>query len=175
MSERKSVTIHTDGACINNPGPGGYAAVLLCEGRRKELSGGRRLTTSNRMEMLAAVTALQTLKVPCAVTVYTDSRYLADGIRQGWAQRWRANDWMLSRTKKARNRDLWEALLQACARHQVLFEWIRGHAGNPENERSDRLSVQAARANDLPPDEGYEHEPEDSAAQGTLFPEEVFS
>jgi ribonuclease HI len=175
MPEAKTVTIYTDGACLNNPGPGGYGAVLLSEGHRKELSGGFRLTTNNRMEMMAAVVALRALKFPCRVTLYTDSRYLADGVMQGWAYRWRANGWMRNRTERARNRDLWEQLLALCGRHEVAFEWVKGHAGNPENERCDALSVLAAQAEGLPPDEGHEREQAEAAAQPTLFGAEVFA
>src|SRR5919202_1577006 len=128
MPPLKAVTIYTDGACINNPGPGGYGVVLLCDGRRRELSGGFRLTTNNRMEIMAAVVALQALKFPCDVTLYTDSQYLADSVMRGWAQRWRDNGWMRNRKERARNWDLWERLLDVCARHRVTFAWVRGHA-----------------------------------------------
>jgi ribonuclease HI len=172
MSEPKKVIIYTDGACINNPGPGGYGVVLLHNGLRKELSGGFRLTTNNRMEIMAAIAGLQALKCPCEVTLYTDSQYLADAMTQGWVQRWRGNGWMRTPTKKARNYDLWEQLLAASAPHQVTFAWVRGHAGNRENERCDFLSVLAAQGKDLRPDIGYEKEQQEPASQPTLFGQE---
>jgi len=152
----KPVTIHTDGACLGNPGPGGYGVVLLHGKRRKELSGGFRRTTNNRMELMAAIVGLQALKTPCAVTLYTDSRYLVDAITQGWAERWRANGWMRNKREPALNPDLWAELLDLCAQHQVEFVWVRGHAGDPENERCDELAQQAARGRDLPAGESYE-------------------
>jgi ribonuclease HI len=155
-SELKKVTIFTDGACIKNPGPGGYAAVLLHNGKRKEISGGFRLTTNNRMEIMAAIIGLRALKYPCAVTLYTDSQYLVNSIMKGWARRWRDHGWLRTPTQKARNYDLWEQLLDVCSSHRVKFKWVRGHAGNKENERCDTLSVQAAEGNQLAIDFGYE-------------------
>ena len=155
-SPRKSITIHTDGACLGNPGPGGYGAVLEYEGTRKELSGGFRLTTNNRMELLAAILALETLKEPCQVTLHSDSKYVVDAVEQGWARRWQANDWMRNRKEAAINPDLWERLLQQTERHDVTFRWVRGHAGNVENERCDRLAVEAANGDDLETDSIYE-------------------
>lgn len=156
MSERKHVSIYTDGACTGNPGPGGWAAVLLYNGKRKELSGGYRLTTNNRMELMAAIEALRTLRYPCRVTLYTDSQYVRNGIALGWARKWRANGWKRGKEGPAINPDLWSALLDLCNTHDVTFEWVRGHTGDPENERCDELSVQAAAGKDLPPDEVYE-------------------
>lgn len=153
---RKSITIHTDGACLGNPGPGGYGAVLEYEGTRKELSGGFRLTTNNRMELLAAILALETLKEPCSVTLHSDSKYVVDAVEQGWARRWQANDWMRNKKEAAINPDLWERLLQQTGRHDVTFRWVRGHAGNVENERCDRLAVEAANGDDLEADSIYE-------------------
>ncbi len=153
---RKRVTIYTDGGCLGNPGPGGYGVVLLYNGHRKELSGGYRLTTNNRMELLAAIKGLEALKEPCAVTLYTDSRYLADAMRKGWAKRWQANGWRRNRKEKALNPDLWQRLLALCDRHEVEFVWVKGHAGVQENERCDALSQAAARQPDLPADPGYE-------------------
>ncbi|MCY4449962.1 MAG: ribonuclease HI [Chloroflexi bacterium] len=155
-SPRKSITVHTDGACLGNPGPGGYGAVLEFEGTRKELSGGFRLTTNNRMELLAAILALETLKEPCKVTLHSDSKYVVDAIEQGWARRWQANDWMRNKKEAAINPDLWERLLQQTERHDVTFRWVRGHAGNVENERCDRLAVEAANGDDLETDSIYE-------------------
>lgn len=156
--ELKPVIIYTDGACIGNPGPGGYGVVLLYRNHRQELSGGFRLTTNNRMELTAAIVGLRALKTRCAVTLHTDSRYLVDAITKGWAERWRANGWWRNKKERALNPDLWEQLLDLCAWHQVKFVWVRGHAGDPENERCDQLARQAAQGPDLPPDEDYESE-----------------
>ncbi len=153
---RQEVTIYTDGACLGNPGPGGYGVVLLYNRHRKELSGGFHLTTNNRMELLAAIVGLQALKTPCRVQLYTDSQYLVNAITKGWARRWQANGWRRNKEDKALNPDLWARLLELCARHQVTFHWIRGHAADPENNRCDALAKQAAAGENLPPDEGYE-------------------
>ena len=155
MSDLKQVVIYTDGACSGNPGPGGYGAVLLSGGHRKELSGGFRLTTNNRMEMLAAIEALRSLKDRCAVKLHTDSQYVVNAIQQGWAKRWQANGWMRNKKEKAVNPDMWAQLLELCKQHDVEFIWVRGHAGNVENERCDELAVEAARQRNLPVDEGY--------------------
>ncbi len=154
--ELKSVTIYTDGACIGNPGPGGFGVVLLYNEKRREISGGFRRTTNNRMEIMAAIAGLEVLLFPCRVTIYTDSQYLVNTIMKGWAVRWRANGWMRNREQAAVNADLWERLLNLCERHEVGFEWVKGHAGDTENERCDRLSVKAAEARDLPVDAGYD-------------------
>jgi ribonuclease HI len=154
----KHVTIYTDGACSGNPGHGGYGVVLIYGGRRKELSGGYRLTTNNRMELMGAIAGLRALRGRCRVTLYTDSQYVADAMNKGWAQRWRDNGWMRNRKDPAVNPDLWEELLTLCTFHEVAFIWVRGHAGNPENERCDALSVQASQGADLLPDSGYEKE-----------------
>jgi len=156
MSDLKEVTIYTDGACLGNPGPGGYGVVMICGEKRKELSGGYRRTTNNRMEIMAAIEGLRALSRPCRVTLYTDSQYLCNSIMQGWARRWRANGWRRNAKERAINPDLWALLLNLCDYHKVTFEWVRGHAGDAENERCDRLSVAAANAKDLPPDPGYE-------------------
>jgi ribonuclease HI len=152
----KQVTIYTDGACTGNPGPGGYGTVLIYGEHRRELSGGYRLTTNNRMEMMAAIVGLQSLKHPCSVTLYSDSKYVVDAIMQGWAVRWRSRGWMRTKTEKAVNADLWQQLLSLCEQHQVEFRWVKGHSGNVENERCDRLAVAAAQHSNLPSDEGYE-------------------
>lgn len=154
-TEPKHVTIYTDGGCQGNPGPGGYGTVLLFGEKRRELSGGYRRTTNNRMELMAAIAGLETLRYPCIVTVYTDSQYLANGINQGWAKRWKSNGWMRNKDEKAVNPDLWDRLLGLCDTHQVQFIWVKGHAGNVENERCDVLSVSAAKGVDLLIDEGY--------------------
>jgi ribonuclease HI len=154
--ELKPVVIYTDGACQGNPGTGGYGVVLFYEGRRKELSGGFRLTTNNRMEIYAAIKALEALNQPCKVTLYSDSEYLVNAMTLGWVQRWKANHWKRNKREKASNVDLWERLLALCERHQVEFVWVKGHAGQRENERCDQLSNQASMKQDLPIDEGYE-------------------
>lgn len=158
MSELKRVTIYTDGACSGNPGPGGYGIILTYGERRREISAGFRLTTNNRMELMAAIVGLQTLRYKCDVTLYTDSQYVAESIVQGWAARWRTNGWRRNKKDKAVNADLWSQLLDLCAEHEVNFRWVKGHAGHPENERCDELAVLAAQGKDLPPDKGYEDE-----------------
>lgn len=152
----KQITIYTDGACHGNPGPGGFGVVMIFGAHRKELSGGFRKTTNNRMELMAVITALDTLKEPCSVRLYSDSRYVVESFMAGSARRWRANGWMRDRKNKALNADLWERVLVLAEKHQVEMVWVEGHAGNPENERCDQLSVQAARARDLPIDSVYE-------------------
>lgn len=151
----KSVTIYTDGACIGNPGPGGYGVVLLYGPRRKELSAGYRRTTNNRMELMAAMVGLRRLKQRCHVVLYTDSRYLADSLMKGWAKRWRARGWKRGNTPVP-NADLWQQLLELWEYHEIRVEWVPGHAGIPENERCDTLSMQAAQGANLLPDPGYE-------------------
>ncbi len=138
----KFVEIYTDGACSGNPGPGGYGAILRCEGREKELSGGEPHTTNNRMELMGVITALEALKYPCKVRLTTDSKYVVDGITKGWAQGWRKKGWKKSDGKPALNPDLWGRLLDLLETHEVEFCWIKGHAGHPENERCDTLAVQ---------------------------------
>jgi ribonuclease HI len=155
-SDKPHVAIYTDGACIKNPGPGGYGVVLLFGEHRRELSGGFRRTTNNRMELLAAIEGLKSLTQPSDVLLYSDSEYLVNALQQGWAKRWRANGWRRERGQRAINPDLWEQLLTLCAGHEVTFTWVRGHAGNTENERCDQLSVRAARGKHLPIDAGYE-------------------
>ncbi|MCS6802791.1 MAG: ribonuclease HI [Chloroflexota bacterium] len=150
------VVLYTDGACLGNPGPGGYGVVLLYGDKRKELSGGRRRTTNNRMELLAAIVGLAALKRSCRVDLYTDSQYLYNGIVRGWAARWQRAGWRKADKTPVKNVDLWEQLLAELARHEVTFHWVRGHAGTAENERADRLSLAAAKRPDLPPDVGFE-------------------
>ncbi len=148
----KSVEIYADGACSGNPGPGGFGVILSYNGRTKEISGGFSNTTNNRMELMAAISGLESLKEPCNVTLITDSRYVVDGIEKGWALRWKKNGWMRNRKEPALNSDLWERLLKAIERHNVKFNWIQGHNGHPQNERCDRLAVAAANGENLPPD-----------------------
>ena len=151
--------MYTDGGCDPNPGPGGYGVVLLFAGHRKELSGGYRLTTNNRMEIMAAIVGLKSLNRRCRVTLHTDSEYLANAMSKGWARRWRANDWKRNKSDRALNPDLWQELLALCEQHEVTFVWVRGHAGNPDNERCDHLTRQARRNRNLPPDAGYPSAP----------------
>ncbi|MGC9502882.1 ribonuclease HI [Baaleninema sp.] len=152
----KHVTIYTDGACSGNPGVGGYGTLLIYGEHQKELSAGFRKTTNNRMEMMAAIVGLQALKQPCQVSLYSDSKYLVDAMKQGWAKRWKANGWRRNKKEMAKNPDLWQQLLELCDRHQVEFFWVKGHAGHPENERCDRLAVAASQQNELRVDTEYE-------------------
>ena len=157
MSKHDSTVLaFSDGAALGNPGPGGYGIVLKYQGAVNELSAGYRYTTNNRMELLGAIIALETLKRRCRVILVTDSRYVVDGIAEGWAERWRANGWRRGKRGKALNPDLWERLLNAISRHDVTFEWVRGHAGHPENERCDQLANEAAHGDDLAVDDQYE-------------------
>jgi ribonuclease HI len=148
----KQITLYTDGACSGNPGPGGWAAILRYNGTEKELSGGFGHTTNNRMELMGVIAGLASLKEPCAVTVVSDSKYVVDAMRNGWAAKWRANGWKRNRKDPALNPDLWQRLLDLCAHHQVKFQWVNGHAGHPENERCDCLAVAAAATRGLPED-----------------------
>jgi ribonuclease HI len=166
-SPEPQVLLYTDGGCINNPGPGGFGVIINQDGKRKELSGGFRLTTNNRMELTAAIVALQNLPVHSKATLYSDSRYLVDGIEKGWARTWQANNWRKSDKTRALNVDLWQQILSLCSQHEVKFVWVAGHAGHPENERCDQLAVAASRGKNLPVDVGYEVVP--NAKQPGLF------
>ena len=154
----EDVTIYTDGACSPNPGKGGFGTVLKCKGKRRELSGGYRHTTNNRMEILAVINALKALKYPCRVKLHTDSRYVSDSITKGWAKKWQSNGWRKSNKKPALNQDLWRQLLELCDLHEVEMIWVRGHNGNMENERCDQLAVKAREQAGLPVDEAYEQQ-----------------
>ncbi len=136
------VNIYTDGACSGNPGPGGWGAVLEYGGHRRELSGGEPQTTNNRMELTAVIEALSALKRPCKVVLTTDSKYIVDAVTLGWAKKWRSQGWMRNKKEKALNPDLWQRLLELLEVHQVAFQWVKGHAGHPQNERCDELAVQ---------------------------------
>jgi ribonuclease HI len=151
----KHVTLYTDGGCSNNPGPGGYGIVLTYDSFRKELSGGFRRTTNNRMEIFAAIAGLEALRESCRVTIVSDSQYLVYAMQKGWARKWKANGWKRNSREKAINPDLWDRLLKLCEIHDVQFQWVRGHAGHPENERCDELATAALQASDLPIDTGY--------------------
>ncbi len=160
-NEMPMVDLHTDGACVGNPGPGGYAAILIHPQKRREISGGFRLTTNNRMELLAVIRGLEELKMPCNVTVHSDSKYVVDGMVQGWPLHWRKQGWRLSGKKgkpgePAKNVDLWRGLLALCQQHAVTFQWVKGHNGQAENERCNDLAEWQARQPNLPKDEGYE-------------------
>ena len=137
----KYVEIYTDGACSGNPGAGGWGAILRCDGKEKEMSGGEVHTTNNRMELLGVINALEALKSPCRVKLTTDSKYVVDGVTKGWAAGWRRRGWKKSDGKPALNTDLWGRLLDLLAKHEVEFSWIKGHAGHEENERCDALAV----------------------------------
>ena len=137
----KHVEIYTDGACRSNPGRGGWGAVLVYNGKEKELSGGEPMTTNNRMELTAAIEALSALKEPCRVTLTSDSKYLVDAITKGWAESWRARGWKKADKSQALNPDLWEKLLELLEKHTVEFVWVKGHDGHPYNERCDKLAT----------------------------------
>jgi ribonuclease HI len=153
----ETIEIYTDGACKGNPGPGGYGVVLVLGDRRKELSGGFRKTTNNRMELLACIEGLRALKTPNVVVLTSDSKYVVNAIVKGWAKKWRSRGWLLSPSKPAKNPDLWAELLDLCEVHDVSFKWVKGHNGHSENERCDELAVAASEQNDLPVDEGFEN------------------
>ena len=138
---KKHVVIYTDGACSGNPGPGGFGVILQYGEYRKEISKGFPETTNNRMELLGVITALEALKSPCIVDLYSDSKYVIDAITKGWAVKWRKNGWMRNAKDKALNPDLWGQLLDLLDQHQMHYQWVKGHAGHPENERCDQLAV----------------------------------
>lgn len=140
----KKVEVFTDGACKNNPGPGGWGAILRYNNHEKEISGGDSNTTNNRMELTAVIEALNTLKEPCEVTLYSDSKYVCDSITKGWAKTWQKNSWKKGNGKKALNPDLWQKLLSLTDKHVLTIVWIQGHNGHPENERCDKLAVSEA-------------------------------
>lgn len=141
---RKEVEIYTDGACSGNPGPGGWGVVLLYDRHRKELSGGEKHTTNQRMEMTAAIEGLKALKYPCRVRLYSDSAYLVNAFNQKWIERWAKNGWQTAKKTPVENRDLWEELCALTRMHQVSWVKVAGHSGNKENERCDELARQAA-------------------------------
>ncbi|MBQ8783157.1 MAG: ribonuclease HI [Clostridia bacterium] len=137
----KHIDIFTDGACSGNPGPGGWGSILRYNGKEKELSGSEKETTNNRMELTAVIKALEALKEPCEVTVYTDSKYVCDAIVKRWVYSWKSNGWRKADKKPALNVDLWEQLLALLEKHKAEFVWLKGHAGHPENERCDKMAV----------------------------------
>ena len=138
----KQVTLYTDGACSGNPGPGGWAAILIYNGREKVLSGGEHATTNNRMELTGVIEGLKALKEPCAVDLYSDSKYVIDALEKGWAVRWKKNGWMRNKKDPALNPELWEELLQLTEKHALTCHWVKGHAENGCNNRCDALAVQ---------------------------------
>jgi len=139
----KHISIYTDGACSGNPGPGGWGAVLCYNGAEKELSGGEKNTTNNRMELTAVIRALEALKEPCVVELYSDSKYVIDALEKGWAKSWQKKNWVKSDKKPALNPDLWERLLELADMHELRYHWVKGHAENEYNNRCDRLAVAA--------------------------------
>lgn len=145
VADAGRVELFTDGACLGNPGPGGWGALLRSGTHEKELSGGEPLTTNNRMELMAAIAGLEALKRPCTVALTTDSQYVKQGVEE-WMARWRANGWRTSDRKPVKNQDLWERLAAALASHRVSWHWVKGHAGHAENERADVLAREAALA-----------------------------
>jgi ribonuclease HI len=151
----KKVIIHTDGACKGNPGPGAYGAVLVCGRHRKEISAGYRLTTNNRMELRAAIKALELLSEPCEVELHSDSKYLVQAIKEKWLDGWQSRGWLTSDKKPVKNQDLWQELMAAMAPHKIHWRWVKGHAGHAENERCDQLANEAAAAGLLENDQGY--------------------
>ncbi len=164
MEEKPTIYLYTDGAASGNPGPGGYGVVLKCNGLEKEMNGGFRLTTNNRMELLAVIKGLEAIKWKNAtVEVYSDSSYVVKAINEGWLENWQRKGW-----KKVKNPDLWQAFLPLYRAHKVSFHWLKGHAGHPENERCDSLAVSAYRNGPLATDEGYMASKEDSNDK-TLF------
>lgn len=150
---KKKVKIYTDGSCLGNPGPGGYAGILIYNGHIKEISAGFNLTTNNRMELLAAIEALNLLKEPCIVDLTTDSQYVRRGILE-WLDNWKKKKWLTASRKPVKNKDLWQKLDIACRQHQVKWHWVKGHAGHSENERCDDLARAAANSPSFE-DDGY--------------------
>ena len=156
VHDKNRVTIYTDGGSSGNPGPGGYGVVQMFNGKIKELTGGFRFTTNNRMELMGVIVALRELEYrELPVTVYTDSSYVVNGIAKGWAKKWRSNNWIKSDKQPAVNPDLWGELLDLTAELDVTFVWVKGHAGNALNERCDELAVSSAKQKGLPEDTGY--------------------
>ena len=156
MPEPKSVTIYSDGACLGNPGRGGYGTVLLAGEHRKELSAGFRHTTNNRMELLGAIVGLEALKQPCKVVLWSDSQYVIHALSKGWLAGWQKRGWRTSGRQPVKNQDLWQRLLRAVDPHTIEWRWVRGHTGDVENERCDQLAVAAANGAELLDDVGFD-------------------
>ncbi|BDY04528.1 ribonuclease HI [Ferrimonas sp. YFM] len=155
MTQLKSVTLYTDGSCLGNPGPGGYGVLLRYRQHTREMSEGYRLTTNNRMEMLAAIVGLESLKERCVVDLHTDSQYLRQGITQ-WIHGWKRKGWKTASKQPVKNVDLWKRLDEVTQKHQIEWHWVKGHSGQPENERVDDLAREAASGSDLKEDTGYQ-------------------
>lgn len=155
MTSEKKVTIHTDGSCLGNPGPGGWCAILDWDGQEKTLVGGHSHTTNNRMELLAVIRALEALTRPCTVNIYTDSQYVRNAIEKGWLEGWKKKGWKTAAKKPVKNQDLWTQLSKLLEKHDVKFHWVRGHSGHPENERCDALANAQAGLGGLTTDPGY--------------------
>lgn len=153
---QKTVKIYTDGSCLGNPGPGGYGSVLTYKGHTKELSAGFKLTTNNRMELLAPIKALESLTEPCKVILTTDSQYVRQGITQ-WIHNWIKNNWKTASKQPVKNVDLWQQLHAQNQKHQIEWHWVKGHSGHPENERCDQIAREAAEGNKLADDLGYKN------------------
>ena len=150
----KEVMLYTDGSSRGNPGPGGYGALLVYKGKEREISGGYKKTTNNRMELMAVISGIEALSEPCRIRVYSDSKYVIEAMDKGWIHGWRAKGW--SRGKNPlKNVDLWKRLYKAVSGHEIAWNWVKGHAGHSENERCDTLAVNAGMADDLPMDEGW--------------------
>jgi ribonuclease HI len=142
MTKNNTVVVYTDGACSGNPGPGGWGSVLLFNGHRREMSGGEKETTNNRMEMMAVIKALEVLSRPCDVVIHTDSTYVMKGMTE-WLGQWKRRNWKTAAKKPVKNVELWQELEQAISRHSVSWKWVKGHSGVPENERADELAREA--------------------------------
>lgn len=155
----KEINLYTDGACSGNPGPGGYCAILSFSGKEKIISGGFRKTTNNRMELRAVIEGLKALKEKCKVNIYSDSKYIVDAFELGWITKWEKLGWNRNKKDKLINPDLWKKLYSLIKQHEVTFNWVKGHNGNPFNERCDVLAVSAIKKNNLPADEFYEYSP----------------
>lgn len=153
----KNISIYTDGACSGNPGAGGYGVVMLYGSARRELSEGFELTTNNRMELLGVIKGLEALKEACAVTLYSDSKYVVDAVEKKWVYKWQQQGWMRNKKDRASNVDLWERLLILLEKHQVSFVWVKGHADNVENERCDELARTAIQNGNLLVDKNYKN------------------
>lgn len=149
------VTIYSDGACLGNPGRGGYGTVLIAGEHRREIQQGYRMTTNNRMELLGAIIGLESLKRPCSVDLYSDSTYVVNAMSKGWLAGWQQRGWRTASKQPVKNQDLWERMVAAADRHDVRWHWVKGHSGDPENERCDALAVDAANGGELLEDEGF--------------------
>ncbi len=151
-----TVELYTDGACSGNPGPGGYGVILKYGDYIKELSQGYKLTTNNRMELMAVIKGLEALKTPCKVNLYSDSKYIVDAVNKGWLENWEKNNWIKSDRSKVKNQDLWQKIIELQKKHQISWNWVKGHGKNSFNNRCDYLAVEASKKNNLIDDLGYQ-------------------